>query len=308
MAPSEPGVIRLPTGRRLCETCFVPKATSLKCRQVWSEVSNYVDGTLERGLRSRMDAHFRGCSRCSAVRDGTRNVVRLAGDRRAFGLPAGFEQRLRHRVAEHLAPTLEPVPGPGIPLGITPERVPLGSHLVYFWENDEEFARAVRFLEVGLKAGDFCFVHGHTEANLRVLEILRERGFDTDRLIAEGRVSVFPRDTDAKTTLENMKSGMDAALRHGAKAIRVLGNLGVGREPLPAGEDDVLELEARGTGVIAHLPVVLICMYDVRALPGRLVLKGGIQSHPMTCSTEGIRENPHCLPEEHLLRHLRLIQ
>ncbi len=287
----------------------MPNPASLKCRQVWREISNYVDGRLDRSLRTRMDAHFRGCSRCSSVRDGTRNVVRLAADRRAFDLPAGFEQRLRHRIGEHLAPTAEAAPGAGIPLGITPERVPLGSHLVYFWENDEEFARAVRFLEVGLKAGDFCFVHGHTEANLRVLEVLRERGFDTDRLIAEGRVSVFARDTDAKTTLANMKSGMDAAFRHGAKAIRVLGNLGVGRDPLPAGEDDVLELEARGTGVIAHLPVVLICMYDVRALPGRLVLKGGIQSHPMTCSaTEGARENPHCLPEEHLLRHLRLIQ
>ncbi|MCI0355110.1 MAG: MEDS domain-containing protein [Acidobacteria bacterium] len=287
---------------------LVLKAVKLKCREVWREISNYVEGTLDRGLRTRMDAHFRGCRRCSAVRDGAHNVSRLAGNSRAFELPAGFEQRLRHRLSEHLAPSPEPAPGPGIPLGITAERVPLGSHLVYFWERDEEFARAVRFLEVGLRAGDGCFVHGHAEANLRVLEILRERGFDTDRLIAEGRVSVFPRDTDAKTTLENMGAAMNAAQRHGAKAIRVLGNLGVGRDPLPAGEGDVLELEARGTGVIAHLPVVLICMYDVRALPGRLLLKGGIQSHPYTCSSKGIRENPHCLPEETLFRHLRLIQ
>ncbi len=284
------------------------RAAKLQCREVWREISNYIEGSVDRGLRTRMDEHFRGCRRCKAVRDGTRNVSRLVASGRAFNLPEGFEQRLGRRLAQHLAPTPEPAPGPGIALGITAERVPLGSHLVYFWENDEEFARAVRFLEVGLRDGDFCFVHGHTEANLRVLEILRELGFDTDRLIAEGRVSVFPRDTDAKTTLENMAAAMNAAMRHGAKAIRVLGNLGVGRDPLPAGEDDVLELEARGTGVIAHLPVVLICMYDVRALPGRLVLKGGIQSHPYTCSSEGIRENPHCLPEETLFRHLRLIQ
>lgn len=286
----------------------MPKAAKLKCREVWREISNYMEGSVDRGLRTRMDEHIRGCRHCKSVRDGTQNVSRLAGSKRAFDLPEGFEQRLRLRLAQHLSLTPEPAPGPGIPLGITAERVPLGSHIVYFWENDEEFARAVRFLEVGLRAGDWCFVHGHTEANLRVLEILRELGFDTDRLIAEGRVSVFPRDTDAKTTLENMGAAMNAAMRHGAKAIRVLGNLGVGRDPLPAGEDDVLELEARGTGVIAHLPVVLICMYDVRALPGRLVLKGGIQSHPHTCSSEGVRENPHCLPEETLLRHLRLIQ
>ena len=74
----------------------------ISCVEVWRELSNYVDGTVEPELRQRMEEHFKGCEHCTAVLDGTRNIVRLVGDDRSFDLPAGFSDRLKTRLREKL--------------------------------------------------------------------------------------------------------------------------------------------------------------------------------------------------------------
>jgi anti-sigma factor RsiW len=74
----------------------------ISCVEVWRELSNYVDGNVDPELRQRMEEHFKGCEHCTAVLDGTRNVVRLVGDGRSFDLPAGFSDRLKKRLQERL--------------------------------------------------------------------------------------------------------------------------------------------------------------------------------------------------------------
>jgi len=71
----------------------------INCSSVWREVSNFVDEEVDAELRARLDAHFKGCRHCTAILDGTRNVLRLVGDGRTFELPAGFQERLRQRMA-----------------------------------------------------------------------------------------------------------------------------------------------------------------------------------------------------------------
>ena len=72
----------------------------ISCVEVWRELSNYIDGAIDPELRLRMEEHFKGCEHCAAILDGTRNVVRLVGDGRAFDLPAGFSERLKQRLQE----------------------------------------------------------------------------------------------------------------------------------------------------------------------------------------------------------------
>jgi anti-sigma factor RsiW len=72
----------------------------ISCVEVWREISNYVDGDIDATLRERIAEHLKGCEHCSAVVDGTRNVVRLVGDGKAFDLPTGFSERLKRRLAE----------------------------------------------------------------------------------------------------------------------------------------------------------------------------------------------------------------
>ena len=70
----------------------------VNCEHVWQEISNYLDGGIDSALRAAMEEHIRGCKRCSAVLDGTRNVIELYGDERALEIPLGFSQRLHRRL------------------------------------------------------------------------------------------------------------------------------------------------------------------------------------------------------------------
>ena len=58
----------------------------ISCAEVWREISNYLEDEVSADLRTRMDEHFKGCKRCTAVLVGTRNVVRLVGDAAVFDL------------------------------------------------------------------------------------------------------------------------------------------------------------------------------------------------------------------------------
>jgi len=70
----------------------------INCREVWREISNYIDDEIAPDLRRRMEEHFKSCEHCSAILDGAQNVVRLVGDGRTFELPAGFSERMRKRL------------------------------------------------------------------------------------------------------------------------------------------------------------------------------------------------------------------
>jgi Putative zinc-finger len=66
----------------------------ISCVEVWREISNYVDETTDPELRSRMEAHFKVCKHCSAILDGTKNVVKLIADGAEFGIPSNLGKRI----------------------------------------------------------------------------------------------------------------------------------------------------------------------------------------------------------------------
>jgi hypothetical protein len=72
----------------------------LKCEHVWREISNYVEGDVDAGLRAAMDEHFKTCQKCKSVLEGTRNVIELYSDERMIEVPAGFGRRLERRLEQ----------------------------------------------------------------------------------------------------------------------------------------------------------------------------------------------------------------
>ena len=74
----------------------------VQCEEVWREVSNYLDGEVDPTLRGAMDEHVRGCPRCAAVLEGTRNVIELYGDERLLEVPFGFSQRLHRKLDQNM--------------------------------------------------------------------------------------------------------------------------------------------------------------------------------------------------------------
>ena len=143
-----------------------------------------------------------------------------------------------------------------IALGITDDEVPLGSHLIHFWHTDDEFERGVRFLELGIAdESQYCVLFGHDEANQRVLEILLVRGYDLAR-IQDDRLVVLRRETSASETLAKIDAARSDAVAKGAAAIRYLGNLGMGQDPLPG----------RGVDEVVGSKVVQLC-WPIAILP-----------------------------------------
>jgi hypothetical protein len=74
----------------------------LNCEHVWKELSNYLEGALDPAAKSALEEHLKGCRHCTAIVDGTRNVLRLYADDLAFALPMGFDRRLHGRLDDEI--------------------------------------------------------------------------------------------------------------------------------------------------------------------------------------------------------------
>ena len=72
----------------------------ISCLHVWREISNYVEGVLPADLRARIETHLKTCEHCTAIYDGTRNVIRLVADGEIYDVPSGFGERLQKRLQE----------------------------------------------------------------------------------------------------------------------------------------------------------------------------------------------------------------
>jgi hypothetical protein len=76
------------------------RVIEISCLEVWKEISNYIDNDVEPEIRARMEAHFKACAHCTAILDGTRNVVKLVGDGMEYKVPEGFSRRLYDRIRD----------------------------------------------------------------------------------------------------------------------------------------------------------------------------------------------------------------
>jgi len=74
------------------------RVIEISCLEVWKEISNYLDNEVGPELRARMEAHFKVCAHCTAILDGTRNVVKLVADGMEYQMPEGFSRRLYDKI------------------------------------------------------------------------------------------------------------------------------------------------------------------------------------------------------------------
>ena len=264
----------------------------LDCERVQHLLSDHLDGVLSPDISSQLEEHLLSCGPCRTNFESIRNLVGLAKDPRAFATPEGFSKRLYSKLEAFQREGAAARVPEEAPIGITEDSVPVGSHLIHFWQTQSEFERGVRFLYPGLGKDEHCIIFGHVEALDNVKNVLRENGYDPEKLIRDRKLTVLTRHACAKTTLAEIGAAVEAALASGARLVRFLGNLGLGAAPLPAGEDDVLQLESNATALIGNLPAIIVCMYDVRTVPGRLIFQGGLQTHSLSVCSDGIRDNP----------------
>jgi len=195
----------------------------------------------------------------------------------------------------------ESTPQGKVRLGIRGERVDVGAHIAYLWESEEEFREGILFLVAGLRIGDGCVIFGHAQANVKVLELLREEGVDTDQEQAEGKLSVLGGAPRGDTMLAEIGATFQKMIDGGAKLIRLLGNIGWGKEGWPV-ETDILQFEAKVTGAAKSFPCIVVCMYDVHSLSGRIIVDGALATHPITFCGNVMRHNPYHIPLDDFLK------
>ena len=193
--------------------------------------------------------------------------------------------------------------GDRIDLGIRGLHAAVGDHIAYFWETESQFTEAVDFLRVGLAASDHAVVFGHEEANRAVLRVLQRTGHDVEALQRAGRLSVAGPEPSGEAMLASLGATFQRAVDAGAPLIRLLGNIGWGRAGWPA-DDDIIRFEARVTGAAAQFPSVVVCMYDLKTLDGRIVVHCAFGTHPLTIYRNVVRENPLYVPLDEFLTGL----
>lgn len=194
--------------------------------------------------------------------------------------------------------------GKEIDLGIRGMRAAVGDHIAYFWETPAEFEEAVGFLERGSRAGDHLVIFGHEEANARVCEVLGGLGLDCEELRAAERLSLLGPESSGDLMLSRIGAAFQEAVDSGSRLIRLLGNIGWGKPEWPD-EHDILRFEAKVTTAARQFPCVVVCMYDLNAVGGSVVVNGAFGTHPLTIYGNLIRENPFCMDVKDYLARLK---
>jgi hypothetical protein len=190
-----------------------------------------------------------------------------------------------------------------IHLGIADQACSLCDHIAYFWEKEHEFARGVQFLVSGLRGNDDCVIFGYEEANAKVMRTLEQEGLDVEAHRKTGRLIQITGNETGDMMLSSIGSHFQDRIDRGTKLIRLLGNIGWGHKGWPD-ETSILEFEAKVTDAAKQFPCVIVCMYDVKALSGRVMLKGAFETHPLTIRGNVLRENPYYVTVDEFLSRL----
>jgi hypothetical protein len=184
-----------------------------------------------------------------------------------------------------------------IPFGLVPnEDIRIGDHIAYFWETEREFEQGADFLITGLAGRDHCVIFGHDDANARVSDVLRRQSVNVDDYQRRGRLTVVGSESTGAATLSKLGDLFQKAVDDGAQVIRLLGNIGWGKKGWPE-EDDILHFEHKVTSAAKSFPAVVVCMYDVNTLSGRVIVQGGMATHPITVCGNVMRVNTHHQPD-----------
>ena len=73
---------------------------AISCQEVWRDISDYIDDDLDPIRRRALAQHFVECRHCTALLDGTRNVIGLYRDERVLAPPDGFHERLYQKLGK----------------------------------------------------------------------------------------------------------------------------------------------------------------------------------------------------------------
>lgn len=146
---------------------------------------------------------------------------------------------------------------------------------------------------------------GQDAAHERLLASLERRGLSVRALMQERQLQVASIRSSADGLLLELDELIKDSVHRGMRAVRILGNLNWGRgAPGWPSDREILQLEAHVTSAAERLPSIVVCTYDVTNLPGPMLLKGGLECHPLTFRRDCLRHNEYHVPPQRFLKEL----
>jgi PAS domain S-box-containing protein len=185
-------------------------------------------------------------------------------------------------------------------LGIGGARVALHSHICYSFATEQEFAEAIGFLEAGLRASDHCVFFGDDKYDRTVCHVLQERGLDPDDLKAQGRFTWLAGDSSFEALSKKLITTYQRSMTQGASVIRCLGVEGWRQKDWPT-DCELRALEIESNRVVQDYPCVVMCLQDLRSIPGLVLRYGVLSTHPLILQDEHVGTNPLFVPEDKFL-------
>jgi len=152
----------------------------------------------------------------------------------------------------------------------------------------------------------FCFGEpGVGERLLRDLEAHTGHEARADR--RAGRIKVGEADADVDQQLENFIAPLEEFRARGFALVRFVGVVAWNAPHFPPPED-FLWFESKMNEVIADLPMIGLCSYDLGRIPTRGIAYGALETHPFVLSDGVLRQNPQFIAPDRYLpeRLLRL--
>ena len=66
----------------------------MNCKGVIRELSNYIDGNLDPGLKTELERHLQHCEDCTMIVDQTKKSIEILCDSKPVELPSDVRSRL----------------------------------------------------------------------------------------------------------------------------------------------------------------------------------------------------------------------
>ena len=75
----------------------------LTCKDFLSELSDYLDETIDAELRSKLERHITECPNCWVIADTTKKTIRIYKGMEPHPIPADVESRLMQALEKKMA-------------------------------------------------------------------------------------------------------------------------------------------------------------------------------------------------------------
>ena len=75
----------------------------MNCQNVIRELSNYIDGDLDGGLKQELLSHLKNCRECRLVVDQTKKTIEIFCDSEIVDLPGEVRARLHEALRQKLS-------------------------------------------------------------------------------------------------------------------------------------------------------------------------------------------------------------